>query len=405
MEARGEVADGGDSALGSRETWLKAAVPVALIGLAVLLFALLDAPGLGDRTGPPIEVLAVERSTFRPGEIELAVRNPGPDPVTVAQVAINDQFVNFETDGDQIGRLEAGRISLFYPWQEGAPYGVEILTSTGATIPHEIEAAAETPTAGVEFFGLMALLGVYVGIVPVALGMFFLPFLRQIRESWMRFFMALTVGLLAFLAVDAYLEGLEIGGESAAAFGGAELLFLGAGLAYLALAALNRYLRKRTERSAEGTPNASGLSIMVALGIGLHNLGEGLAIGSAYSVGAIGLGAFLVIGFALHNTTEGLAIVAPLARAGQRAPLKHLLALGLIAGGPAILGAVIGAAAFNAEVSTFLIGIGIGAIIQVIQQLLPTIRDQAGQALHPLSIAGIVAGVLTLYATGLLIAV
>lgn len=408
MEARSETAGPESAAAGAesaRPAWASAALPAALIGLVVLLFALLGAPGLDERRGPPVEELAVERTTLRPGEIELSLRNPGPDPVTIGQVAINEQFVDFDTDGDRVGRLESGRITLFYPWQEGSPYGIEILTSTGATISHEIDAAVETPAADGSFFGLMALLGTYVGIIPVVMGMLFLPFLRRIREQWMRFFMALTVGLLAFLAVDGYLEGLEIGEGSAGAFGGAELLFLGAAFAYLALVAVDRMLRERRERSQKEGAGAFTLSLMVAIGIGLHNLGEGLAIGSAYSVGAVGLGAFLVIGFALHNTTEGLAIVAPLARAGERPPLVRLLALGLIAGAPAILGAVIGAAAFNAELSTFLIGVGVGAIIQVIQQLLPSIRDRSGQVLQPTSIAGLLAGIAILYATGLLIAV
>ena len=93
---------------------------------------------------------------------------------------------------------------------------------------------------------------------------------------------------------------------------------------------------------------ASGgtLALLVAVGIGLHNLGEGVAIGSAYSVGALALGAFLVVGFALHNTTEGLAIVAPIAH--LRPSLGRLALLGLLAGAPAVLGAWIGAAAFNA---------------------------------------------------------
>jgi zinc transporter ZupT len=143
---------------------------------------------------------------------------------------------------------------------------------------------------------------------------------------------------------------------------------------------------------------------MVAIGIGLHNLGEGLAIGSAYAVGSVALGAFFVIGFALHNTTEGLAIVAPLARAAQPG-LGRLGLLGLIAGAPAILGAVIGASAYNQELATFLIGVGVGAIVQVIGQLVPSIRDRTGQALHPLSIAGLIAGAAILYATSLLVSV
>ena len=137
--------------------------------------------------------------------------------------------------------------------------------------------------------------------------------MRRIRSSWLRVLIAFTVGLLAFLAVDATLEGLEIAGERRGAFGGAELVFLGAGVAYLALIGLDRFLRARRERARPARADGY-LALMVAIGIGLHNLGEGLAIGSAYAVGALALGAFLVVGFAIHNTTEGLAIVAPLAR-------------------------------------------------------------------------------------------
>jgi zinc transporter ZupT len=214
--------------------------------------------------------------------------------------------------------------------------------------------------------------------------------------------MAFTVGLLGFLALDGYLEGLDIGNASASAFGGVELLFLGAALAYLALTALGRWLEARTEGAKQG--EGQRLSLMIAMGIGLHNLGEGLAIGSAYAIGALALGAFLVIGFAIHNTTEGLAIVAPLAKT-ERPGFWRIVLLGVIAGAPAILGAVIGASVYTGELAVFLIGIGIGAIIQVIAQLLPSIRDDEGRALHPLSIGGIIAGGALLYLTGLLIAV
>jgi zinc transporter ZupT len=216
--------------------------------------------------------------------------------------------------------------------------------------------------------------------------------------------MAATIGLLGFLAVDAYLEGTEIGAESTGAFGGVALLFIGAALAYLGLVALDRYLRARRERAETAGAGAFQLSLLVAIGIGLHNLGEGLAIGSAYAIGELALGAFLVFGFALHNTTEGLAIVAPLA-AHRRPSLLRLAALGLIAGAPAILGAFIGASVYNPEIATFLIGLGIGAIVQVIVQLVPAIRDRAGRALYPASVGGIIAGVAILYVTGLLISV
>jgi zinc transporter, ZIP family len=225
-----------------------------------------------------------------------------------------------------------------------------------------------------------------------------------VREHWIRIFIAATIGLLGFLAIDAYLEGTEIAEQSTGAFGGTGLLFIGAAVAYFALVAVDRYLRGRRERAKAAGAGAFQLSLLIAIGIGLHNLGEGLAIGSAYAIGELALGAFLVFGFALHNTTEGLAIVAPLA--GRRRPsLGRLAVLGLIAGGPAILGAFIGASAYIPEFAALLIGIGIGAIVQVIVQIVPAIRDRAGRALYPASVGGILAGVAILYITGLLVSV
>jgi ZIP family zinc transporter len=386
-------------------TWALVAGPLVLIAGAIVLFAALGGPGLDERRGPPVEDLAVERSVLHPGEIQLTVRNTGPDDVQVAQVAVNDGYVAFAAEPDgKVGHLAKQQLTLDYPWQEGGAYTISMLTSTGATIEHTIDAAVETPDTGGGFYALMSLLGIYVGIIPVTLGMLFIPMLRRVSDDWVRLFMAVTIGLLGFLVIDGGLEGIEIGQESSGAFGGVEVLFIGAAMAYLALTAVDRLLKAGIERRRAAGAGAFRLSLMVAIGIGLHNLGEGLAIGSAYAVGSLALGAFLVIGFAIHNTTEGLAIVAPLARA--RPPgLGRLSALGLIAGGPAILGAVVGAAAYNQELATFLIGVGVGAIVQVIGQLLPSIRDRAGQALYPLSIAGLFVGAGILYLTSLLVSV
>jgi ZIP family zinc transporter len=403
MEARTATRNG----LGGAPTWLLGLVPLLLIALAIGLFALLDGPGLGDRTGPPVEELAVERTELRPNEIDLTIRNEGPDAVEIAQVAVNDGYVPFTaSDGLDVGRLGSTTLEITYPWIEGEAYEILILTSTGGTITHEIPVASETPEADASFFGLMALLGVYVGVIPVSLGMLWLPFVRRVGESWLRILIAFTVGLLAFLAIDAGLEGLDIAGEGTAAFGGAELVFLGALVAFLALAGIDSWLSQRRERAvAAGGARARGpyLALMVAIGIGLHNLGEGLAIGSAYATGALALGAFLVVGFAIHNTTEGLAIVAPLAE--RAASLRRLLTLGLVAGAPAILGAWIGASAFNPSVAALLFGAGVGAILQVVWQLVPVMRDGEGRALHPGAVCGLVAGIGALYLTGLLVSV
>jgi zinc transporter ZupT len=403
MEARSAAPD--ETGAGRLPAWLLGLVPLLLIATAVGAFALLDGPGLGDRKGPPVEELAVERTVLKPGEIKLSVRNDGPDEVTISQVIVNDGFADFRASKDSLGRLESAEIEVRYPWTEGSAYDVLLVTSTGATIEHAIPVAVETPDTDLGFYGLMALLGFYVGVLPITLGMLWLPFVRRIDPGWLRVLMALTIGLLGFLAIDATLEGLDVAAGGSQALGGTALVFVGGIVAYLVLTAVESWLQQRKSRAREGDEGGH-VALLIAIAIGLHNLGEGLAIGSSYAVGALALGAFLVIGFALHNTTEGLAIVAPVA---ARPPsFRRLLLLGTIAGAPAILGAWIGASAFNSSLAALLLGAGAGAIVQVIQQLVPSIRTRiAGvqRVLYPASVAGILAGFAILYVTSLLISV
>ena len=398
MEAGGETIER-TGPLRAVPTWGLVAGAVALIAAVLIALAVAGGDSLPDRLGPPVEELAVERAELTPGRIDLTLRNTGPDPVRVAQVFVNDAYVNFQGADGPIGRLGSATVELDYPWQEGQPYLISMVTSTGVVIEHEIPAAVETPEADGSLFGLMALLGTYVGIVPVILGMALLPAMRRFQSNWVRVLMAFTVGLLAFLAVDATLEALDLAGGSAGAFGGAELLFLGAGISYLLLIGLDRFLSARKGAAATG----GRLALMIAIGIGLHNLGEGLAIGSAYAIGELALGAFLVVGFAIHNTTEGFAIVAPLTR--ERPSLGRLILLGVIAGGPAVIGALIGATVSNAEISVFLLGVGVGAIVQVIGQIAPAMRDGSGRALDAATAAAIAAGAVLFYLTGLLVSV
>jgi ZIP family zinc transporter len=388
---------------GALPAWVLGLVPLLLIIAAVGAFAALGGPGLGDRRGPPAEELAVEKTVLRPGTIELTVRNDGPDAVTIAQAQVNDAFVQFSGAEDPIGRLASAKVTLQQPWIEGEAYEVALLTSSGGTIAHEIPVAVETPSADLSFFGLLALLGIYVGVIPVAIGMLWLPWVRRIPPGWLRGVMALTVGLLAFLAIDATLEGFELAGEGSQAFGGAALVLIGAAVAFLALTGISAWLDQRRREARAAGASGGHLALLVAVGIGLHNLGEGVAIGAAYSAGALALGAFLVVGFALHNTTEGLAIVAPVAH--LRPKLGRLVLLGLIAGSPAVLGAWIGAAAFNSSLAAFLFGFGAGAIAQVIVQLAPSLRDGEGRTLHPVAVTGLLTGMALMFATGLLISV
>jgi zinc transporter, ZIP family len=387
----------------SLPAWLLGLVPLLLAVGVLGAFAVLGGPGLGDRPGPPVEELSVERTVLEPGAIKLTVRNDGPDRVTLAQAFVNDAFVDFDVAHAGVDRLRAETVNIAYPWIEGEAYEVGLLTSTGATFTHEIAAAVETPEADLGFFGLMALLGIYVGVIPVALGMLWLPFVRRVDATWIRVLLAATVGLLGFLAVDATLEALEIAGQGAQALGGAGLVALGAGLAYLTLAAVSARVSARHSDADAAGASPQRLAGLVALGIGLHNLGEGLAIGSAYATGALALGTFLVVGFAIHNTTEGLAIVAPLGRSGARASVGRLAALGLLAGGPAVVGAWIGAAAFTPSLAAFLLGVGVGAIAQVIVQIAPGLRSAAGRVMDGAVAGGIAAGMLAMYATGLLV--
>lgn len=391
---------GGPSWVLPGPVWLLTLAVVAVVTGVLLGLALLGGQSLPERNGPPVEELAVERTVLLPGTIELTVRNTGPDPVNVAQVFVNDAFVDVTGGTQPIDRLATTTVRLDYPWQDGQPYLISLLTSTGVVVEHEIPAAVATPSPG-GVLGLMALLGVYVGVIPVALGMLVLPVLRRVSPTVVRVLLALTVGLLAYLALDGGIEALELGGRSSGAFGGPALVVLGALLAFLALTAIDRVLRSRRDQAKAGGATGLRLALMIAIGIGLHNLGEGLAIGSAYAVGELALGAFLVVGFALHNTTEGIAIVAPLAK--ERPSLMQLGLLGLLAGAPAILGAMLGAAVNNSELSAFLLGVGVGAIAQVIVQIAPALRGRSGQTLNPAAIGGIAAGVLIMYLTGLLV--
>ena len=385
-----------------RPPWLAGLAPLAVLAVAIGLFVALDAPGL-NRIGVPQEKLTVERTVLKPGEIQLHVRNDGPDTVRVRQVIVNDAFAPFTQSHESIGRLRGAEIDVQYPWIEGEDYEVRLVTDTGVTIDHPITAATETPGADLGFYGLMALIGLYVGIIPVAIGMLWLPWLRGVDARWIKFLLAFTIGLLTFLGIEALIEGTDIANTGAQVFGGAALVWLGAAVAFLALAGIDAWLRaRRPPKEASGLGYRAAL--LVAVGIGLHNVGEGLAIGSAYAVGSLALGATLVVGFALHNTTEGLAIVAPVAQE-RSARLGRLLLLGLIAGAPAVVGAWIGASAYQPGLAGFMFGVGAGAIAQVIVQIAPQIRDGAGKLLHPLAIGGLLTGLFVMYVTGLLVSI
>jgi ZIP family zinc transporter len=249
MESRAATERRLGAEAGRYPAWLLGLLPLVLIAAAVAAFALLGGPGLAERKGAPIEDVAVERTVLKPGVIELLLRNDGPDAVRIAQAQVNGAFVQFSGADHPLGRLDTTKVHIRYPWIEAEAYEVALITSTGGTITHEIAVATETPHADLPFFGLMALLGLYVGVIPVALGMLWLPWVRRIPASWVRVLMALTVGLLAFLAIDAALEGLDLAGQGSQAFGGTALVFLGAAVAYIALSGIGAWLADRRARA------------------------------------------------------------------------------------------------------------------------------------------------------------
>lgn len=391
-------------------TWLGWVSPLALIVVMVAAFLALNPIG-SLREVPPVEAVAVEQTTLNEGEIILQVRNDGPDPVAISQVLVNTAYTEYTMTGDNtLGRLESSTINIPYPWETGLPVNIALLTSTGATIDHEIEVASLTPEADGSTFLIYALLGVYIGVVPIAIGLLWFPALQRASKKWLGFFLAFTVGLLGFLLIDTVAEGFELAAETAAVLDGFGLFFLGAIGATVALVVLENALARRREAAedterAGRTPAVSGLALayLIAGGIGLHNLGEGLAVGAALAAGEVALGTFLILGFAIHNTTEGLAIVAPLGRESARPSLWHFVGLGALAGVPTIFGAWGGGFAFSPAWAAVAFGIAAGAIGQVIWQIAKGMAGRYGLS-SAFGAAGLMAGLLFMYVTGLLTA-
>src|SRR5918993_4458664 len=373
-----------------------------LLGLGVLVALILsNGVGVGRSDAPPVEDLTVGRVTL-PTENELVVhvQNGGPNPVTLEQVVVNDALWDFRVQPDgTIPRLGSAEVVIPYMWVEGEAYEIVLISETGTTFDAEVPVAVLTPGFSAETFSSYALIGFYVGVVPVTLGLLWYPFLRRLGTAGMNFVLALTVGLLVFLALDTLLEAVEIAGELPGAFSGVPLVILVALLTLFGLLGVERLFRR-------GEVGRLATSYRIALGIGLHNLGEGLAIGAAFALGEAAFGAFLILGFTLHNITEGVGIAAPIVRDKPR--LLNFVGLALLAGGPAILGTWIGAFVYSPFWTTIFLAIGIGAILQVIVEvgrLIWRSQQSAGEpALTWATFGGVAAGIAVMYLTALLVA-
>ncbi|HEV8297423.1 MAG TPA: hypothetical protein VGQ20_09000 [Acidimicrobiales bacterium] len=389
------------SAAGARRlAWPVAVLP--LTGLALLFLFLAGSDPLRPISATrPVEAVAVERTKLSEGTIELQLRNDGQSGVTIAQVLVNDAYWEHTITRRDLGRLQTATVRIGYPWEEGLPLHVVLVTSTGTVIDHDIEVATVTPRFDVHTFARYGLLGVLIGVAPIALGLLWLPTIRRVSPRSLVFLLAFAVGLLAVLLADTVREGLELAARAPASLRGVEV-FVATALAVLAvLAGVDRAIAGRHDDAS--VPAGLAAAYLVATGIGLHNLGEGLAVGAAVATGELALGSSLLIGFAAHNSTEGLAIAGPLALSDRQVPGAHLVALVGVAGLPAVLGAWMGGLAVTSLWATAAMGMAAGAIIQVILIIgRRIIADNRG--VSPPASAGFVAGLVVMYLTGLLAA-
>ena len=387
-------------------------VPFAFL---VLMVAYILGPGSDMLDlGVPLPEITIERVDFVDSEVQATVRNTGPMPVRVAMADINDRIqpAAVEPDGS-LERYETALVRIPFEWNEAEPYRVGITVDDGTRFEREVEAAARAVTPSLELAWFFAVIGTYVGVIPVLIGLLWLPFIRRIDKRWYHFFMALTVGLLLFLGIDSAEEALDVAGESlAGSFNGVLLVATVMTLSFLGLHySGGRFAGGSVGGEAAGpSPRMArhvAVALMISVGIGLHNFGEGLAIGAAVGMGSIAFSTFLIVGFAIHNTTEGLAIAAPMSRG--KVAIGKLAAMGAIAGSPAIFGAWVGGFVYSPFTSVIFLSVGAGAIFQIIVVILGWIRREqpgggGGGDLSGAAVAsGIATGMLVMYLTGILV--
>ena len=397
MEARAPA-----TSPGSLRWRLLAVVPIVLLALVVGAFVASGSSlvGLLGENPPQADEFDVRRVEFHDGEIRIRVTNPQTDDLTIASVTVDDAIVPFSLDGPaELGRLRSSTIVVPYPWVEGEPISVGVTSSTGIQTTEAVAAAVETPGAsGSAFLGYL-IVGLLVGVLPIALGLLWLPSLRRADPSRLGAFMALTAGLLSFLGVEALVEAFDRQAALPSALGGPGLVLLGVAGSALSMT----FLSSRLARGGKAL-GGMALAMLVAIGIGVHNLGEGLAIGSSFAFGELTLGTFLIVGFMIHNVTEGLGIAAPAAeeRGARPSPLR-LGVLALIAGGPAVLGGWLGGFAANDWLGVLFFAAAAGAALQVVVEVGRFVKRRTPGGLgsgH--AIGGFLAGIAVMYATGLI---
>ena len=380
-------------------------IPFAFL---ILLIAYIFGPGsyLLD-FGVPLPEITMEKVDFVDSEIRVTVRNTGPIPVEVVMADVNDRIQPAAIEPDRfLERYEVAVVRIPFNWNVAEPYTIGLTIEDGTRFEKEIEAAAPALEPTLELAGFFAIIGTYVGIIPVMIGLLWLPFIKRLKKNKYHFFLALTAGLLLFLGIDSVEEALEVYKENLSqSFNGVLLVATVIVATFLGLYYVAEKLIKRAESSGIAKPVV--IALMIAIGIGLHNFGEGLAIGAAVGIGSIAFSTFLIVGFALHNTTEGIAIAAPMSRGKTmigKALIGKLAGLGMIAGAPAIFGAWVGGFVYSPFATVVFLSIGAGAIFQVVITVLRWIREEGDKNLSSAAVAsGIAVGMLIMYLTSILV--
>jgi zinc transporter ZupT len=352
--------------------------------------------------GVALPEITIEKVDFVDSEIQATVRNTGHIPVEIVMADVNDRIQPAAVEPDRfLERFETTLVRIPFEWNEAEPYIIGITIEDGTRFERAVEAAAPALELTFELAIFFAIIGTYVGVIPVMIGLLWLPFIKKISKQKYHFFLALTAGLLLFLAIDSIEEAVDVSDENLAnGFNGTLLVSTVVVLSFLGLYYLGNKLVKKADSLGLTKPVA--IALMISIGIGLHNFGEGLAIGAALGMGSIAFSTFLIVGFALHNTTEGIAIAAPMSRG--KLMVGKLVLMGLIAGSPAIFGAWIGGFSYSPFTSVVFLAVGAGAIFQVIVVIVKWIQEESEKNLSSFTvISGFAIGMLVMYLTSILV--
>ena len=375
-----------------------------IILLAIVIAFLLGPASTFLQFGIVLPEVSIEKVEFVKNEIQATVRNTGPIDVNVVVADVNDRIQPAAIEPDSsLKRFETALVRIPFDWNEAQPYEIGITINDGTRFTTQVDAAFASLEPNVDLFVFLGMIGFLIGVVPIMIGLLWYPFIKKLGKNAFNFFLAFTMGLLIFLGIDAILEASEISDNHLSAIFNGELLIATVViLSFLSLYGVGQKLIKANNLST--LSKGLVISLMIAIGIGLHNLGEGLAVGAAIALGEVALSTFLIIGFAIHNTTEGLAIAAPLTNSKAKiAKIAKMIGLGLIAGTPAIFGCWIGGFSFSPFFTLIFLAIGAGAIFQVVISIFQYMREKSDLLSSTSLFTGISAGLIVMYLTSVII--